>query len=522
MNEQTHPPSDGVPETDCGQQALQQAIRVADVCTLVIFGATGDLARRKLLPALCNLASRGALPDTFRVVGVGRQAMTDEAYRATVRHGLDEFSPTPVDASLWNWLEARTFYARHTGLDSSADDSFARRLADIDGSGDGQRGHLYYLATPPDAMPGLVGQLGAAGLFRETSPQAWRRVILEKPFGHDLASARALNRQLGRDLTEPQIYRIDHYLGKETVQNLMALRFANGIFEPVWNRRYIDHVQITVAESVGVEQRGGYYDHAGALRDMVQNHMFQLLALTAMEPPNSFDANAVRDERIKVLQAIHVCAPDEVMRSTIRGQYVGAEIDGRSVPGYREEPSVPADSTTETYLAMKFLVENWRWADVPFYLRTGKRLPKRVSEIAVQFRNAPLRLFRDTPVECLTPNQLIVRIQPDEGIALRFQAKVPGPHVRLGTVKMDFSYADYFAVSPTTGYETLLYDCMIGDQTLFHRADMVEAGWSVVAPVLDVVADDPSALLFDYPAHAWGPKESDALLARDGRSWRRP
>jgi glucose-6-phosphate 1-dehydrogenase len=519
--EQTHPTGDGVPETDCGQQAAQQAIRVADDCTLVIVGATGDLAGRKLLPALANLASRRALPETFRIIGVGRHAMTDEAYREIVRRGLDEFSPTPVDVDLWRWLEARTFYVRREGSDASAHESFARRLADVGSADEAPRGYLYYLATPPDAMPAIVGQLGAAGLLREASPTAWRRVILEKPFGHDLASARALNHQLARDLAEPQIYRIDHYLGKETVQNLMALRFANGIFEPVWNRRYIDQVQITVAETVGVEQRGGYYDGAGALRDMVQNHMFQLLALTAMEPPNSFDANAVRDERIKVLQAIRVCSADEVMRSTIRGQYVGAEIDGRAVPGYRDEPNVPATSTTETYLAMKFLVENWRWADVPFYLRTGKRLPKRVTEIAVRFRNAPLRLFRDTPVECLTPNQLVVRIQPDEGIALQFQAKVPGPHVRLGTVNMDFSYADYFAVSPTTGYETLLYDCMIGDQTLFHRADMVEAGWSVIAPVLDLVTDNPSALLSDYPAHSWGPKAADDLLARDGRSWRR-
>jgi glucose-6-phosphate 1-dehydrogenase len=511
-----------MPATDCGHEAVQQAIRAVDACTIVIFGATGDLAKRKLLPAIFNLASRRALPDEFRAVGVGRRAMSDDAYRRKVRQDLEEFSPIPFDDGLWTWLESRVFYAHETLEDLASYESLGRRLADVDSVGPAGQGYVYYLATPPDAMAGIVRQLGAVGLLRESAPDAWRRVILEKPFGHDLESAKALNRQLQSDLAESQIYRIDHYLGKETVQNLMALRFANGIFEPIWNRRYVDHVQITVAETVGVEDRGGYYDTSGALRDMVQNHMFQLLALTAMEPPNSFNADAVRDERVKVLQAIHLCSRDEVMMSTVRGQYTAGESGGKAVPGYRSEPSVPTVSTTETYLAMKLLVENWRWADVPFYLRTGKRLPKRLTEVAVQFRSAPLRLFRDTPVECLTPNQLVVRIQPDEGISLQFQAKVPGPQVRLGTVHMDFSYTDYFAAAPNTGYETLLHDCMAGDQTLFHRADMVETGWSVVAPVLDVVADAPAALLFEYPAHTWGPAEADALLAQDHRAWRRP
>ena len=495
---------------------------MADPCTLVIFCATGDLAKRKLLPALLNLASRRALPDGFKVVGVGRKPMTDEAYREKVRQDLDEFSPIPADPALWAWLAPRVFYAYETLGDLASYQSLRERLAVLDGLPPVSQGYVHYLATPPAAMAEIVLRLGAVGLLTEASPRNWRRVILEKPFGHDLESAQALNRQLRSDLAEPQIYRIDHYLGKETVQNLMALRFANGIFEPIWNRRYVDHVQITVAETVGVEDRGGYYDTSGALRDMVQNHMFQLLALTAMEPPNSFNADAVRDERVKVLQAIHLCSRDEVMMSTVRGQYAAGESGGKTVPGYRGEPRVAPGSTTETYLAIKLLVDNWRWADVPFYLRTGKRLPKHVTEIAVQFRSAPLRLFRDTPVECLAPNQLVVRIQPDEGISLQIQAKVPGPHVRLGTVKMDFSYADYFASAPNTGYETLLYDCMVGDQTLFHRADMVETGWSVVAPILDVVQQAPAALLHDYPAFTWGPAEADALLARDGRSWRRP
>jgi glucose-6-phosphate 1-dehydrogenase len=323
-------------------------------------------------------------------------------------------------------------------------------------------------------------------------------------------------------LHEHQIYRIDHYLGKETVQNLMAFRFANGIFEPIWNRRYVDHVQITVAETVGVESRGDYYDEAGALRDMVQNHLFQLLALTAMEPPISFRADDVRDERVRVLHAIHLCSADEVRQTVVRGQYAAGRAEGETVAAYRDEPRVAGGSTTETYLAMKVAIENWRWADVPFYLRTGKRLPHRVSEIAIQFRHAPMKLFRGVPGDGGVPNVLIMRIQPDEGISLRFQAKVPGAQVRLGTVKMSFSYEDYFSAAPATGYETLLYDCMSGDPTLFHRADMVEAGWDVVTPILEMMRITPSALLHEYAAGSWGPAEADALLARDGRIWRRP
>ncbi len=506
---------------DRGPTAAQATVRVADRCTVVIFGATGDLAKRKLLPALVNLASRKSLPDEFRVVGVGRKPMTDEAYREKVRRDLDEFSPIPADPSLWEWFAPRVFYAFETLEDLDSYESLRERLEGLSGP-PARQGCVFYLATPPEAMADIVLRLGAVGLLNEQLGEGWRRVILEKPFGRDLQSAKALNRELRSDLAEEQIYRIDHYLGKETVQNLMAFRFANGIFEPIWNRRYVDHVQITVAESVGVEDRGGYYDTSGALRDMVQNHMFQLLALIAMEPPNSFNADAVRDERVKVLQAVHLFSREEVTATTVRGQYTAGEAGGTAVPGYRAESRVAPDSATETYLAVKLLVDSWRWADVPFYLRTGKRLPTRVTEIAVQFRSAPLRLFRDTPVECLTPNQLIVRIQPDEGISLRFQAKIPGALVRLGTVKMDFSYADYFAAAPSTGYETLLYDCMVGDQTLFHRADMVETGWSVVAPILDVVNETPAALLHGYPAFTWGPAEADALLSRDGRAWRRP
>ncbi len=502
--------------------AGQAAPRPAGPCTVVIFGSTGDLAKRKLLPALFNLARRGVLPDRFKVVGVGRHPMDHESYRAKVAADLRAFGGGTSDDGTWAWFEPRVFYAFEKLDDTASYRSLAATLAALDeGQASPPPGYVFYLATPPSAMSDIIRRLGAVGLLAEEG-EHWRRVIVEKPFGYDLASARDLNRLLRVDMAERQIYRIDHYLGKETVQNLMVFRFANGIFEPIWNRRYVDHVQITVAETVGVEGRGGYYDDAGALRDMVQNHMFQLLALTAMEPPISFNPDAVRDERVKVLHAIHLCTPGEVQANVVRGQYGAGGIGGRQVPAYRAEPSVPPETTTETCVAMKLFVDNWRWADVPFYLRTGKRLPARVSEIAVQFRRAPLRLFRDTPVEDLEPNLLIIRIQPDEGIFLSFQAKVPGPQVRLGTVKMEFSYADYFDSEPATGYETLLYDCMLGDQTLFHRADMVEAGWAVVAPIQDVLTASPAALLHEYPAFSWGPAEADALMTRDGRAWRRP
>jgi len=490
-------------------------------CTVVIFGATGDLARRKLLPALINLAGRRALPERFAVVGVGRTPMTDETYREKIARSPGEFGSAPVDPALWAWLEPRLFYAFETLETLSSYESLSDRLDALEGASAGRAGRLLYLSTPPDAMADIVLRMSAVGLLNQ-EPGSWRRVVFEKPFGHDLASALALDRQLAADLDETQIYRIDHYLGKETVQNLMALRFGNGIFEPVWNRRYIDHVQITVAETVGVEDRGGYYDRSGALRDMVQNHLFQLLALTAMEPPISFSADAVRDERVKVLHAIHPFTDASVRSDVVRGQYGPGTSKGTPAPGYRSEAKVAPESTTETYVALRLSIDNWRFAGVPFYLRTGKRLPARMSEIAIQFNRPPLQLFRQVGVEAVEPNLLLVRIQPNEGISLQFQAKVPGADVRLGTVTMAFNYADYFASAPETGYETLLYDCMTGDQTLFHRADMVAAGWRAVAPILDVVGAQPDELLHEYPAGSWGPDAADTLLSRDGRAWRRP
>jgi glucose-6-phosphate 1-dehydrogenase len=379
--------------------------------------------------------------------------------------------------------------------------------------------HLYYMATAANYFGSVVEQLSAVGLMEEKNQQ-WRRVIIEKPFGHDLESARALNQHLLRVAGEKQIYRIDHYLGKETVQNILALRFANGIFEPIWNRRYIDHIQISVTETVGVEQRGSYYDQAGTLRDMVPNHIMQLISLTAMEPPVSFRADAVRDEQAKILHAIQPLSAEDVLSRTVRGQYGEGFIGGERVPAYRGEDGVPEDSKTETFVAMKLSIDNWRWADVPFYLRTGKRMPARHTHILIQFRRAPLVLFRETPVDALMPNQLVLHIQPEEGISLRFAAKVPGPSMRLGAVDMSFEYQDYFGSQPSTGYERLLHDCMIGDATLFQRADMVEAGWCVVSPVLDVWKALPPRNFPNYAAGTWGPNDADELLERDGRVWR--
>ena len=499
----------------CGEVVAERPARVADPSTMVIFGATGDLAKRKLLPALYNLNAERLLPDRFAVIGVAREGMSTQEYREKVSRDLQEFATGTSERVHCEWLESRLKYLRGD-FDDEALYTELRDAVSLKASGDGTCDCIFYLATPPAFFAPIVKRLGAAGLLSEAD--GWRRVIVEKPFGRDLESARALNSVLGALLEEDQIYRIDHYLGKETVQNIMAFRFANSIFEPIWNRRYVDHVQITVAETVGVEQRGRYYDGIGALRDMVQNHLFQLLALIAMEPPSSFRADAVRDERVKVLQAIRPLLLHDLDQQVVRAQYGAGNVEGMSVRAYREEPNVARGSTTETYAALKLLVDNWRWADVPFYLRTGKHLPQRLTEVVIQFKRAPFQLFRDTPVECLPPNQLVLCIQPNEGIALRFEAKVPGPRVRLGAVRMHFSYADYFGMRPNTGYETLLYDAMIGDPTLFHRADIVEAGWAVVEPLLQAWAETGDDL-YNYPAGSWGPTAADALLTREGREW---
>ena len=498
---------------------VETAAAPCGACTVVVFGASGDLTKRKLIPALYNLAQSHLLSPNFAVVGFALDDLNDETFREHIGKGVHEFATGPVDSDLWHWFEDRLYFVGGDFQDPEGYGRLQARLAQVDQKHGTRGNRLYYLATVPTLFPVCVKQLGAAGMQREEAGQ-WRRVIIEKPFGRDLESARALNKDVREVLKEGQIYRIDHYLGKETVQNILAFRFGNGVFEPVWNRRYVDHVQITVAETVGVEQRGPYYEQAGALRDMVPNHIFQLVTLTAMEPPISFDADAVRDEQTKILRAIQVLTPEDVLHRTVRGQYGEGTMNGERVASYRAEARVSPASTIETFVALKFSIDNWRWADVPFYVRTGKYLPQRVTEIAIQFRRPPLVLFRQTPVERLSPNVLVINIQPAEGISLSFEAKVPGPTVRLGAVNMQFCYSDYFGSAPTTGYETLLYDAMMGDATLFQRADMVETAWSVVTPILDVWKALPPRSFPNYAAGTWGPREADDLLERDGRHWR--
>ncbi len=494
--------------------------QLGDSCIMVIFGASGDLTKRKLIPALYNLARENFLPREFAVVGIARSTMSSEEFREKITEDMKNFYQDGLDAGTWQEFVKRLYYLSGSGTDVTTYNELKDLLAHIDTEYGTRGNYFYYLATAPDLFSPIVQHLGSVGLAHEDH-ERWRRIIIEKPFGRDLESARALNRELREVLNENQIYRIDHYLGKETVQNLLVFRFGNGIFEPVWNRNYIDHVQITAAENIGVEGRGGYYDGAGALRDMVPNHILQLITLTAMEPPVSFAADAVRNEQAKILHAVQPLTPEDVLNRTVRGQYGPGMIKGEKVASYRSEPLVAPNSSTETFVALKLSVDNWRWNDVPFYLRTGKRLTKRITEIVIQFKRAPFMLFRKTSVEHLTTNRLIIHVQPDEGISLRFGAKVPGPIVSMGAVNMDFRYADYFGSSSSTGYERLLYDCMIGDATLFQRTDMVEAGWSVVEPVIDVWRALPPRNFPNYAAGAWGPKEADDLIGRDGRQWRK-
>ncbi len=487
-------------------------------CVMVIFGAAGDLTKRKLIPALYNLKRSNLLSDNFAVIGVARAEMNDGEFRRRLRDDMNEFATEEIEEGTWDWLEERLFYLSG---DFNDDQTFARikeTVEKIDNERQANGNYFFYLATAPQYFAPVVERLGKVGLTKQDETH-WRRVVIEKPFGRDLESAKNLNREIKQVLEENQIYRIDHYLGKETVQNILIFRFGNTIFEPIWNRRYIDCVQITAAEKVGVEQRGGYYEQAGALRDMVPNHLLQLVTLTAMEPPISFEADAVRDEQTKILHAIQRPSPEETATRVARGQYGAGNIDGEKVPGYREEPNVAPDSTTETFIALKLLIDNWRWADVPFYLRTGKRLAARDTEIAIQFKRPPFVLFRDTSVDRLTTNRLVLHIQPDEGISVRFGAKVPGSVMRIGSVDMNFDYEDYFGKTPSTGYERLLHDCMVGDATLFQRADQVEAGWAVVDPIQKAWEIMPAPSFPNYEAGSWGPKEADDLLGCDDQKW---
>lgn len=492
--------------------------RRPDPLTLVIFGATGDLCHRKLLPALYNLMTDHWLPHEFVVLGVSRQELSNEEFRAEAKRSVAEFSRRPLDEEVWGRFSRNLFYLPG---DFTQSDTFARLREEVERHARtiGTDNRLFYLATLPRFFPTIAEQLGEAGLNRTGDPTEVR-LIVEKPFGHDLDSARALNQRLTEVFDESQIYRIDHYLGKETVQNIVVFRFANGIFEPIWNREYIDNVQITVAESIGIGGRGAYYDQAGAIRDMVQNHMLQLLSLIAMEPPIAFEADAIRDEKVKLLRAVRQLNPREVNEYTVRGQYGDGFVDGKPVPGYLSEPDVAEASRTESFVALRLLIDNWRWAGVPFFLRTGKRLAKRSTEIVIQFKRVPHRLFHQTDPD-LEPNVLTLKIQPEEGIALRFGAKIPGPRVAIRTVNMEFLYGTSFADASLEAYERLLLDAMLGDSTLFTRRDEVEFAWELVTAIVNgwERMHTPVAA---YEAGSWGPSSSDALLAREHLRWHRP
>jgi glucose-6-phosphate 1-dehydrogenase len=496
--------------------------RTAEPCTVIIFGASGDLTKRKLVPALYRLTQERLLPAEFAIVGFARSQMSHDEFRNRMKDAVATFSESRhVDDAVWDSFARGIFYVAG---DVNSPEAY-RRIKQLLDQIDHERGtagnRVFYLSTSPTLYAEAIQQLGAAGLA-QPKDKGWTRIIIEKPFGHDLASARELNGEVAKVFDEDQVYRIDHYLGKETVQNLLVFRFANGIFEPIWNRRYVDHVQITNAEAIGVEGRGGYYDTAGVLRDMIQNHVFQVLSLVAMEPPVSLSANAVRDEKIKAMQAVRAITPEGVAESVVRGQYAAGSVAGKPVPGYREEKDVNPNSQTDTFAALKLYFDNWRWADVPFYIRSGKRMPKRVTEIAIHFRQAPLQLFKSAAGgQELEPNVLVVRIQPDEGITLRIGAKVPGQVTRIRWVNMDFRYGASFGVSSPEAYERLLLDCVLGDSTLYARRDMTERGWEIVMPVLEAWAESKHEIP-KYEAGTWGPEEANLLIARDGRKWRRP
>src|SRR3981081_2350669 len=492
-----------------------------DPCSFVIFGVSGDLTHRLVIPSLYNLAATDLLPDKFCVVGVARKGMSNDALRDSLIKGLRQFATRPVDDAIAKRLLECVTCVEADPKDPASFDQLRERLGKLETDRWIGGNRRVYLATPPDAFAPISRELGRTGLLREEDNGPWRRLVIEKPFGTDLASAKALNAELLKIVDEHQIYRIDHYLGKETVQNILVLRFANGMFEPIWNRNHIDHVQITVLEKLGVGHRGSFYDKTGALRDMVPNHLFQLLSLVAMEPPIRFDAHSVRTEKGDVLEAIRIQTEEEALRNSVRGQYLGGPVDGVEIPDYRKTGDVRPDSTTETYVTLKLEIDNWRWAGVPFYLRTGKALGIKRTEVAIRFKEAPFRMFRCTSVESLAENYLVVSIEPNEGIALQFNTKVPGPAITTSGVEMKFRYKDYFKAQPSTGYETLIYDCMIGDNILFQRADSVEAGWQAGQPFLDAWKKAGAKGLQNYKAGSEGPLGAEELLKRDGRSWRK-
>ncbi|MFN2515650.1 MAG: glucose-6-phosphate dehydrogenase [Pyrinomonadaceae bacterium] len=506
------------------ENPLRAGIRLAPTarpCAVVIFGATGDLTRRKLLPALYRLAQQGLITGEFAILGTARQELSDDEFRLLMQKAVAEFGPDDsLDESTWGSFVKRIFYLAGDFNDAELYRKLAAKLQEIDSEYDTQGNRIYYLATAPDYFGLIARQLGEAKMARpKTKDKAWRRIIVEKPFGHDLESARALNTDLAGVFDEKQVYRIDHYLGKETVQNLLVFRFANSIFEPLWNRQYIDHIQITNAEPLGVEGRGAYYEKAGSLRDMIQSHVFQITSLIAMEPPASLSANSVRDEKFKAMQSVRPLPSNRIEEFAVRAQYGPGTVLGDTVPAYRQEPGVDPNSSTETFAAIKLYLDNWRWAGVPFYLRSGKRLQKHITEIAIQFKDVPHRLFTDADSP-LQPNVLVIRIQPNEGITLRFGAKLPGQAMRVRWVNMDFRYGSSFGVKPPEAYERLLLDCMLGDSTLYARRDMVERGWEIAAPILEAWKK-PAKDFPNYEAGSWGPQAAFDLIERHGRQWRK-
>jgi len=495
--------------------------RVPDPNVVVLFGATGDLAHRKVVPALFHLWVGNLLPERFALVCFGRRPFSDQEIRTSLRTSLDKHARiTPVDEERWAAFAARITYHQGGFDEPEAYASLSTKLTAIDAESGTDGNRLYYLATPASSFPEIVRGLGAAGLDHEKADGGWRRIVIEKPFGRDLETAVRLNREVGKVFRESQVYRIDHYLGKETVRNILIFRFGNLIFEPIWHRRYIDHVQITVAESIGVEGRGAFYEETGALRDILQNHLLQLLTLVAMEPPANLEADALRDEKVKVLRAIRPIPVEKVDQSVVRGQYGPGWVGATETPGYRSEPAVDPASETETFVAARLEIDDWRWAGVPFYLRAGKRLPKRATEIAIQFKDVPQRLF-PTVGDQQEPNLLVIRIQPDEGIQLRFAAKVPGLGIDVRPVNMDFAYGSAFTVESPDAYETLILDALLGDASLFTRADEVEAAWRIVDPIIDAWVAGAEPEMPNYTSGTWGPEAADELLTREGRRWRR-
>ncbi len=507
-------------------RAGQHMERVPDPCVMVIFGVTGDLTTRKLMPSLYDLTLGYPLPEGFSIVGVSHRDWSDDDFRTEMRKAVSESARTPVTEEGWSSFAKGLFYVRGDFKDPATFTALGERLETIDRDRRAAGNRLFYLATSPSFYLPIISHLGESGVSHRQANYTddtdyWHRIVIEKPFGHDLASARELIADMAAVFSERQIYRIDHYLGKETVQNVLAFRFANILFEPVWNRQYVDHVQITAAESIGVEGRGTYYEEAGALRDMVQSHLLQLLTVVAMEPPAFFNGNAVRDEKVKTLRSLVPPQGAAVATRTVRGQYQAGFSGGRPVIPYREEKGVAPDSRTDTFAAIKLEIDNWRWGGVPFYVRTGKRLPRRVTEVAIEFKQVPHLMFQSVGELDLAPNVLTLRIQPDEGIALRFAAKVPGARTQLRTVRMDFLYGSSFGQAGPDAYERLLLDAMLGDPTLFARRDEVEAAWSIVQPIIDGW-NDPTIPTHPYEAGSWGPAKAEALIEREGRTWRRP